>query len=264
MATEILPTQSDGGLDESVERITPVGGAQTSVYTYTGPTAAIRIKEAALLATATALSGLAGVRVVEDAKGRATLTANYERATPGNGIPGVEESIQELNQIKVVRDIYTAPYFSSLTNEQVLQVRNLYEHRIGGDYNQSTATIIAGWTDLQKALYGHLTHGQESYQSSYYELRQSWKTTSDKLIQKSCKQANTVTDLPPLNATNKKLVRELFWISQPDLAVEPYEWLKEPTQLSYLGRGYWNLTEIWLGAPQWSVVYGGSFTGLEA
>jgi len=135
-----------------------------------------------------------------------------------------------------------------------LQVRNLFEHRIGGEYNFSPATIIAGWNDLQKKLYGHLTHGQETVFYVYYELWQTWKTTSDKAIRKSAANPNTVTALPTLNATNQKLIADI---------PSTLEWLKRPIGLSYLGRGYWSVTETWTGIPKASVIYGGTFTGLD-
>jgi hypothetical protein len=61
------------------------------------------------------------------------------------------------------------------------------------------------------------------------------------------------------NSTTNKLVSDI----ETD-AGQQFEWLKEPVELVYLGRGYWSITEKWIGLPKWSVIYGGSFTGLDA
>jgi hypothetical protein len=67
-----------------------------------------------------------------------------------------------------------------------------------------------------------------------------------------------VRDLPALNTTIQKLVRDIKWINPSGTEVD-YEWLKKPTQLTYAGNGKWNLVERWIGAPTWSVIYGGTF-----
>jgi hypothetical protein len=250
--TEILPNGTDP-LSIRTKRLTPVGGRSTTTVTYTGPVAQVRLKEAELLAAAPTLSGLASVEIEEMENGRASLVANYERASLGNNIPGIEDSIQELNYVEMVRDIITDAYFSTLTNAQIVSVRKAFERQLATD-SFDFLGASASWIPLQFSLYGHLTHGQETAFYSYPELVQTWKTTSDKAIRKSCANPNTKRDLPQLNSTNQKLVA--------DLPIT-YEWLKRPTKLSYLGRGYWSLTETWTGFPKISIIYGGTFTGID-
>jgi hypothetical protein len=198
--------------------------------------------------------------LTEGSTGRGSLVASYEVSSLGNTTPGSEESIQQLNQIRVARDIFTAPYFEALTNPQIVAVRNCFEKSISLE-EYDAAAKLAVFTDLQKKLYGHLTHGQDNYTALCYEFVKSWKTTSDKMLRKSCSSANTVQTAAALgfNSTTNKLVSDI----ETD-AGQQFEWLKEPVELVYLGRGYWSITEKWIGLPKWSVIYGGSFTGLDA
>lgn len=258
MATEMLPPSSDG-LEQSVTETTPVGGAVTKVVTYSGPVDLLTAKRAALLAATPALNGLAST-VLNHSRGRGTLTCNYERINPYLNPPSYEDAIQELRGFKLVRDIYTAEYFSSLTDDQILDVRNLYEQKTGGDPHYNKDTIYAGFVDKQKELYGHLTHGQESYIYTAYELTQSWKTTSDRRIAKSCSEANRVAKvLPKLNSTTRKMITSLKFDNGTVLS--DGEWLKDPPELTYLGKGYWLVAERWVGLPKHSVIYGGTFKG---
>lgn len=253
---EILPNSEDG-LDVQTVRTRPAGGPPTTIVTYTGTQAAIVAKELELHALAPAMSGLASTVVTEGSNGRCQLVASYEKASLGNNLPGIEDCIQEFNAIKYMRDIYTADYFSTLTNAQILDVRNLVEGKIGGYTNYPLATVYAGFTDLQKKLYGHLTHGQEAVVELAYEFRQTWKTTVEKQIRKSLSGQNTVyTDTQ---------IRALFNSSTKKLSsgTPALEWLKEPVQLTYLGKGYYAVCEIWTGLKQWSVIYGGTFTGID-
>lgn len=260
---EILPGTTDG-LDYSEVETTPVGGRVSIVGTYTGPTTLLVAKKAELLATAPAMSGLSGCVLTKNANGRGTLVASYERSSLGNNLPGIEDSIQQLNAIKVTRDIFSAPYFAALTNAEVVKVRNAYEKCMSvEDYD--VAAKVAGFTgangDLMKSLFGHLTHGQDSYTALAYEFTKSWKTTSGKRLRVSCKTSNTVqfdSDLG-FNSTTKALVTDIETESGAKL-----EWLKEPVELIYLGRGFWSITEKWIGLAKWSVIYGGSFTGVDA
>ncbi len=259
---EIVPS-TQTGMTYSTKRVTPVGGHSTTVVTYTGPVGEIQTQEALLIAGASALNGLASVEVTEDDRGRATLVANYERSTLGNNVPGQEDAIQEFHALKVIRDIYTSEYFKTLTNEQILDVRNLYEQKLGARDDIDVAIIQSGWgadpgLTLMKTLYGHLTHGQETVIELAYEFTQTWKTTSDRSIRKSLAGQNTsFTDAQIkalMNSTTLKLTKDL-----PDL-----EWLKDPVDLSYAGRGFWNVSERWIGFPTQSIIYGGTFTGIDA
>ena len=261
MATEILPSTTDP-LTYTRRRTRPVGGRQSTEDTWTGPLANVLVKEAALWAGKSALTGLASLEVTEQDNGRAVLVARYEPSTLGNNVPGREDAIQELRRLKVVRDIYTAPYFSSLTSDEVIEVRNFFERGISDPVSPSLSGG-PNFTDLQDKLYGHLAKGQESYEDIAYEFAQSWRTTSDKRIRLACSGALRVSALPKLNATTALLVKDIKWTDSAG-APHEFEWRKEPTECTYAGRGYYDLVERWIGLPQWSVMYGGTFTGASS
>jgi Tfp pilus assembly protein PilN len=65
---------------------------------------------------------------------------------------------------------------------------------------------------------------------------------------------NTVTALPRLSNALNKLIDSL----------PTGEWLKKPTTVQNAGRKGWTVTLTYQWAPQWSIIYGGTFTGLDA
>jgi hypothetical protein len=178
---------------------------------------------------------------IDTHRGRGTLTINYRQLLQTGDVEGV----QELYGIDISRDIEANAYFEDLTNDEIAEVRKKT------DMNDP---LDAAWSDLQKSLYGHIMHGQSQYTDTYYELRWTRKTTSRRLLRVASANPNTVTALPRLSNALNKLIDSL----------PTGEWLKKPTQVSSVGRRGWQVVETWQWAPKWSVVYGGTFTGLDS
>lgn len=237
---EILPSTAQP-YDEKFSSLETTDGYVES-REFTGEKTALE----ALKATYTAQIGLfnSGVTSVQwsDLNGRAVLTVYYERKTRTITL-GDDGSIQELYALDVVRDIKCAPYFESLSDAEMSAVQLRWDSRLGAD---------SGWNDLQKQLYAHMAKGQESYNETAYEFRQTFQTSSSKQLRAASSDPNTVQELPNLSGAMKKLIDSL-----PD-----GEWLKKPTSVQFAGpRGY-TVTLVYQWAPKWSVIYGGTFTGL--
>jgi hypothetical protein len=182
--------------------------------------------------------------VLDHSAGRAVLTINYDRQDDDIRRLGV----QELYAVDVVRDIKAAPYFAALLDNEAADVQASWDNRLTTDKIKNYAT----WNNLQKALFGHMTHGQESYTETAYEFRQTFQTTSTKVLKASTANPNTVQTLPELTRSLQNLVD----------AMPTGEWLKKPTTVNYAGRKGWTVSKTYLWAPKWSVIYGGTFTGL--
>lgn len=236
---ELLPTNA-AGYDQRTEKVEIPNEGITTTVTETGTVAAIETRLAYYRAQAM-LSGDVASLMTSTYNGRASLTVTYEREPSDIRRLG----IQELAAFDVIRDIRCAPYFASLTNAEVSEVQLSWDNRDGGD-------IV--WSPLQSKLYGHLAHGQESYIETAYEFRQTFQTTSVRKIRKAASNPNTVQDLPVLTETLQNLVD----------AMPTGEWLKKPTSVTYAGRKGWTVTLVYQWAPKWSIIYGGTFTGLDA
>lgn len=178
--------------------------------------------------------------VVQSNKGRGALEIRYRMKAIDDG-----DGLQELFGVDIVRDIYAADYFSSLTNAEIIAVREAFENREEMD---------GAWSQLQKRLYGHLNHGQESYTDTYYELRLSWNTTSDRNLQISADNPNTVQPLPTLKPALQNLIDGL----------PSGEWLKKPAHVVSAAKQGWQVQLSYIWAKEWSVIYGGTFTGEDA
>jgi len=122
-------------------------------------------------------------------KGRGFLTENYTRKWIGIGPQ--EDSVQELYAFDVVRDIRTAAYFASLTNAEIAAVFKFWE-----DQEITFAGVAlsapAGWSELQKSLFGHVCRGQESYAETAHEFRETFQTTSTQTLKMAAKNPNRV------------------------------------------------------------------------
>lgn len=242
---EILPSTADG-YDYTESELELPGDVTALTRTESGPVATMRARQ--LYWRNQAISGaerIASIDFQQSGAGRAVLTITFDRSPAMFGSFGDQDELQELNSFDVVKDIKSAPYFESLTNAQMAVVVTRYESNVPG--------IDSGWTDLQKALYGHLAHGQESYLETAYEFRQTFQTNSNRLLRASTSNPNTVQNLPSLTASLQRLIDTL-----PD-----GEWLKKPTNVQYLGRKGWLVSITYQWAPKWSIIYGGSFTGLD-
>jgi hypothetical protein len=235
---DVLPSTAMG-YDQRTEKVEIPNEGITTTVTETGTVAAIETRLAYYRAQAM-LSGDVASLMTSTYNGRASLTVAYEREPSDIRRLG----IQELAAFDVIRDIKCAPYFESLTNDEISEVQLNWDNREGAD-------IL--WSDLQLKLYGHLSHGQESYIETAYEFRQTFQTTSVRKLRKATSNPNTVRSLPQLTGTLENLIDAL-----PD-----GEWLKKPTSVTYAGRKGWTVTLVYQWAPKWSVIYGGSFTGLD-
>lgn len=240
--SEILPNGTAAYYQEVEEVETPEDGIVRTV-TETGEKASIDnrrtfYRSQALMFT----SGISAI-VYRSSNGRATLTVSYGRVAQQGEV--YDDQVQELSGVDVVRDIKCSPYFAELTNDQVTAVQLAWDERSGA---------VSTWSNLQKSLYGHMAHGQESYVETAYEFRQVFQTTSTSQIRKAASNPNTVQNLPSLSPALSNLIDEL----------PSGEWLKKPTTVQYAGKRGWTVSQTYQWAPKWSVIYGGTFTGLDA
>jgi hypothetical protein len=153
--------------------------------------------------------------------------------------------------VDVNRSIYLAPYFSDLTSYEILEVRKVFEDQGEAD---------GGWNVLQTHLFGHLVHGQEEYLETAYVLRQTFRTNSTRTITKAASQINQVCK--PDNATGPDFPNLSSKLKAQIDSLPDGEWLKRPTQVRYIGKEGTDVAMEFQWAPKWSVVYGGTFTGL--
>jgi hypothetical protein len=238
---DILPS-SASGYDTQVGELETADGFVRTV-TESGPVAVIKARrDSYRLVAGNFNSNIAGLDYKE-VNGRATLTVNYDTTEAWNSLSVESPSLQELQAVDLVRDIKCAQYFATLTNDQVADVQAAWDARL---------PTSASWIYGQKALYGHMSHGQENYIETTYEFRQTRRINSSKMLRISMANPNTVQELPDLNSAMSRLVESL-----PE-----GEWLKKPTVILNAGKHGWTVTEIYQWAKQWSVIYGGTFTGL--
>jgi len=242
MAYQVLPTSADAVESQVTRTIQPESG-QSTVTVFSGPLDELTTLEAHY----TSIGGITST-VLAHSRGRGTLTVTTERESLGLEQDD-EGAVQELAQIAVSRDIKTAPYFETLTDEQVSDVLRYIENGV-----DETGITYASFIDLQKSLYGHLLRGQKTYLHTAYELRRTWVTTSTKELRVASDNPNRVVTLPRLSGVIKKLVKSL----------PAGEWLKKPTVVQSAGLRGWSVSVSYLWSEKWSVVYGGSFTGIFA
>jgi hypothetical protein len=107
-----------------------------------------------------------------------------------------------------------------------------------------------------KKLRGHMVHGNESYYETGYILRRSRYGVRSSAILASFEDVNRVVVLPTFKTQMEMLITKLFPSDRPG------EWLKRPTQAGALPKGRWRIDEEWQWAEKWSIVYGGTWTGL--
>lgn len=234
---EVLPSAA-AAYDHRVSELEIPDEGKSKVVTETGTIEALAVRRAYFRLEA--LNGEISSIAYEEFAGRASLTVNYERESDDISNYG----IQEFAAVDVLRDIKCAQYFAGLTNAQAAEVQRYWDSRLDPD---------AAWSDLQKSLYGHMAHGQESYIETAYEFRQTFQTTSAKRIKAASSKPNKVTDLPGISPSLSKLID----------GVPDGEWLQKPTTVQYAGRKGWTVTLTYHWAPKWSIIYGGTFTGLD-
>lgn len=237
---EILPSTADG-YDFSFSEVEVPGEGIVQTRTETGPAYIISARRVYWRSVADTLSAGVSSLAYNESLGRASLTISFDREDSDTRNLGV----QELYAADIIKDIKSAPYFSSLTNKEVSDVQAAWDNREG----PSTS-----WTALQEKLYGHMAHGQESYVETVYEFRQTFQTSSTSRLQAASADPNTVQQLPTLNNTMANLINGL----------PSGEWLKKPVSVMYAGRKGWTVTVVYQWAKKWSAIYGGTFTGEDA
>jgi hypothetical protein len=255
---EILPS-SDNGIEETlIETITPEFGSQ-DVKEYSGPMAALIDYRNTFIG-----ADNVGSMELRTSRGRGTLRVNFNRVWEEVDVQ--DQSVQELNSFDVVRPIESAPYFREMKTDLIASVRAVYEAQLrpsevdkAAAAHDADSESVGTWglrsaAGLAWKLLGHLRLGQDSYVETAYEFSKTWRSTSTKDLKIASGSINTVVTLPTLSGVMARLIDEL-----PD-----GEWLKKPTTVQSAGGGFFSIRVSYLWAPKWSVIYGGTETGLDA
>ena len=248
---EFAPSIEDGISVEESE-VTIPGVSVTKTRVESGPTTSIETNAAAFLAANDSTIASVSTRT---GNGRGSLTVEYTRNTILLDELGEQEEVQELISVDSIRDLKQAPYFAitespaevnlnAMTLPEILEVDAAIDNR---------EAVGASWNNGQKVYYGHKLRGFENYLETVYEFRSSKQVTSQKLLNASVDNPNTKQDLPQLSSTMKRLIDSL----------PAGEWMKKPTSIISSGDRGWTVSQVYQWAPQLSVIYGGSFTGID-
>ena len=244
MTHEILPTTSDG-VEERFEKHWTKERGLSQTITRSGPANTIESEFDIQVAFGNTNTFLTQLDLSSD-RGRATYTQHFMGNNDNS--PDVEEfGSQELLAIDIVRPIYAAPYFTTtapiINAAKIATVRNAVD---GCD-----TEVVAGWDAKQKELFYHLLMGRERYYETAYVFRKTYRVSTGQQVRRAASDINTVVALPDLSASMQNLIDSL----------PAGEWLKRPIHARDLGPDGWEVFEEYLWALQWSVVYGGTFTG---
>jgi hypothetical protein len=176
-------------------------------------------------------------------RGRATYRISNARTIAGGFVDPETGGLQELVAVDVLRPWYTAPYFQSLGTAEIAKTRRAVEDGV-----EDPVGVLSGTLSYQ--LFAHMIRGDNYYETAYL-LRRTFRTNSNQTILLAAANINKVVDLPALSQRLQNLID----------ALPAGEWLKRPVQCRFLGRDGWDVSDEYLWAPQWSVVYGGTFDG---
>jgi hypothetical protein len=206
-----------------------------------------RGEKSATLSKYQSMLGNVGVREVgySNAEGRSRVVAKFVRDTDGGGT-GVT-IVEELLGVDLVRSIYAADTFRTLTNDALFAVLLATENRVA----EADIDGYGSWSDTQKELRWQMLHGQESYYETTFVLRVKKQGVRSSALRGIFTGVNTVQALPTLSAGMRELVGTL----------PAGEWLYRPPQVQYVQRGIWSVESEWNWAEKWSVVYGGTLKG---
>ena len=227
-----------------------LGDGLTETREWTGTRAKIDAKFLAMKATAKAGGNIRSL-AYKRTNGRVTLTAGYGR-DDGNTTtyPTDVTMIEEIYGLDIIRDVRTAPYWTTaedtkLSNDLIVDVQDAVDNNL----KQAEITNFGTWTDSQKQLHYHLTHGETSYYETGMIMRQSLYGVRTSSIKAAFTDSNTVVNAP------------VFKTSMLDLleALPSGEWLLKPPQAEYLGHGKWRITIEYHWAEKWSKIYGGTW-----
>jgi hypothetical protein len=179
-------------------------------------------------------------------EGRASLIGRFVRTDTESGGGGVT-IIEELLAVTEVRELYAAPLFAALADDDISDVLTAVELRLV----DADIDGYALWVDEKKELRWQMLHGQTSYRETKFVLRIRKQGLRSAALKGTFDDINTVVDVPDLSAGMSELVGEL-----PD-----GEWLYSPPEVEYVQKGLWSVSAEYEWAVKWSVVYGGTFKG---
>jgi hypothetical protein len=240
--------------NETIDFVAGMGQSRTVEWPIGTPDE-IRTQFDAMLAEAEAGNNTQAL-TYRNSGGRASLVAKFGRAEDGDSpVPGAT-LVEELYAVDVLKDITEAPYFSSLTDEQVAWVRYCAENRLTiaeidatvAELGLSASLEHGSWSALMLTLFKHLIHGVESYYETGFVLRVTYHSIRSANVKASFAGINTVVAAPTLSSRMNNLI----------LALPSGEWLYKPPQAEHVGRGRWRVSREWHWALKWSVVYGGT------
>jgi hypothetical protein len=243
--------------------------------------AAIEAQYQTLKATAGYGTGVASIQT-KNSGGRASLVLRMNIDPTGEVTQDVNDKtvVEELYAQDLIRDMAASPYFARaydagtevaawttggnnrsqkglpLDSEEVAKVREAC------DLHYSTADITAhnvsgfqwaNWSIGMKELRWAYMHGQESYLETSFILRKSSYGVRKSTVLATFTGINTVVTPPTFSTPMNDLIASL----------PTGEWLKKPPQAENLGKGKWRITEEWVWAEKWSIVYGGTANGID-
>ena len=183
--------------------------------------------------------------------GRATLTASYGRGEGNTTIyPDDVTMIEELYGVDIIRDIRSAPYWTTttatkLTDDLIADVSDAVEN----NYSEAEITNWGTWIASQKQLRYHMLHGQDSYYETGFIMRQSLYGVRTSAIKAAFTNANKVVAAPVFKTSMLGLLS----------ALPSGEWILKPPQAEYLGHGKWRVSIEYHYAKKWSKIYGGTW-----
>jgi len=181
-----------------------------------------------------------------ESRGRATYRVSNARTIAGGFYDPETGGLQELSAVDVPRSWMWAPYFDEVSTKTKAIIRRAIEDGV-----DDIVGIVSGEKAYQ--LFGHLVRGDNYYETAYI-FRRTFRTNSSATLMLAASNINRVVELPRLNTRLRNLIDSL-----------PIgEWLKRPVTCRFLGAEGWDVSDEYLWAPQWSVVYGGTFTGVDA
>jgi hypothetical protein len=243
MATEILPTGD--GIEETISKNWAPDKGEETITTKTGPVDTIEdLYDADLIsASDNPNAGITNV-TLRKSRGRGELSTTGIRVMTSSFTGfGSEEGLQELLAIDVLRPIWAAPYWG----EQELDAPYIAQVRVWVENGNTEAD--PEWSKAaQETLFNHIITGIDTYYETAYVFRRTFRASSTTLKKYEIDDLNTVVQLPKLSKTLENFIDK----------IPEGEWLKRPTQFRFLGREGWEISEEYLWAPQWSIVYGGT------
>jgi hypothetical protein len=180
-------------------------------------------------------------------EGRATLIGRFVRTDPDGGTGGGVTIIEELLALVEVRELYAAPLFAALADDDISDVLTAVELRLV----DADIDGYAAWANEKKELRFQMLHGQTSYRETKFVLRIRKQGVRSSSLRGTFTGINTVVATPTLSSGMTELVGEL----------PAGEWLYSPPQIEYVQRGIWSVSSEYEWALKWSVVYGGTLKG---